>query len=77
MNEEACLKCTLDVCDDNSSKCPLSTTVYAAQIKYSKTPKGKAANRRGAAAYYERNKEKVRAKQKEYRLQRGVREAHI
>ena len=66
-----CLSCTLIDCDDGNPECPLSTKVYAAQIRYSKTPKGRAANRRGAKAYYERNKEKVRAKQREYRLYRG------
>ena len=64
---EICLKCKLSDCDENSLECFLHLNIYKAQIKYSKTPKGRAANRRGAKAYYERNKEKIRAQQKRYR----------
>lgn len=68
-NREAvlCLRCDLLDCDETNHACALHNLQYAAQIKYSKTPKGREANRRGAAAYFKRNREKVRAQQAEYR----------
>lgn len=68
-NREAvlCLRCDLLDCDETNRHCALHNLQYGAQIKYARTPKGRAANRKGAAAFYERNKEKVRAQQALYR----------
>lgn len=70
VNRDICLNCTLSDCDEHSSSCPLNAIIYGPQKKYSKTDKAKEANRKAAAAFYKKNKEKVRGWQKRYRQER-------